>query len=139
DTGPVRLVLQPDGNLVLSRAHFRQALWASNTVATGVTRVVMRPDGNLVALAAGAVRWGTGTAGNPGASALLRDDGNFVIVDTANVVRWQSNTTPNFWAPAIQYVDTRGYEYVETSEWLKKAVSGFPCSLIMQWPGYATT
>jgi hypothetical protein len=140
DNGLVTLVLQGDGDLVLYRAHFRQALWASNTVGKGVTRLVMQPDGNLVAYsAAGVAEWATGTAGNPGASAVLQDDGNFVIYDTAQVARWESNTKPNFSAPAIQYVDASGYEYVETSEWLKNAVSGLPCSLIMQWPDYATT
>jgi hypothetical protein len=104
-----------------------------------VDHVVLQPDGNLVArTAAGATQWETGTAGNPGATARLQDDGNFVIYDSANVARWETSTTPNFSAPAIQYLDARGYEYVETSEWLKNAVSGLPCSLLMQWPDYAT-
>lgn len=69
DNGLVKLVLQGDGNLVLYRAHFGQALWASNTMGKGVNRVVMQPDGNLVAYsAAGVPEWATGTAGNPGAS-----------------------------------------------------------------------
>ncbi|MFL5606687.1 MAG: hypothetical protein ACJ8AD_09595 [Gemmatimonadaceae bacterium] len=140
DNGLVRLLMQADGNLVLYRTLFRLPLWASNTVGKAVDHVEMRADGNLVALsAAGAVLWETATSGNPGATARLQDDGNFVVYDSAGVARWETNTTPNFSAPAIQYLDARGYEYVETSEWLKNAVSGAPCSLLMQWPDYATT
>jgi hypothetical protein len=140
DNGLVRLVLHPDGDLVLYRSLFRQALWASNTAGRPVDRVVMQSDGNLVAYsAAGVSQWESATAGTPGAVARLQDDGNFVIYNAANVAIWETNTRPNFSAPAIQYVDQRGYEFVETSEWLKNAVSGVPCSLMMQWPDYATT
>lgn len=138
--GLVSLVLEADGDLVLYRTLFRQPLWASNSSGKGIVRVRMRPDGNLEGVsAAGATQWESGTSGSPGATAVLRDDGNFVVVDAQGVVRWESNTTPDFTAPAVQMVDARGYEFVETSEWLKNAVRGAPCSLLMQWPDYATT
>jgi hypothetical protein len=140
DNGLVRLVLQQDGDLVLLRTLFRQALWASNTAGRPIVRVVMQADGNLVGFsAAGAVVWESDTAGNPGAVARLQDDGNFVIFDASDVAIWETNTKPDFSSPTFQSVDARGYEFVETSEWLKNFVSGLPCSLIMQWPGYAST
>ena len=140
DNGLVRLVLQQDGDLVLLRTLFRQPLWASNTAGRPIVRVVMEQDGNLVGYsAAGDAVFATNTSGNPGAVARLEDDGNFVIVDAADNQIFETDTKPDFSSPVNQYVDQRGYEFVETSEWLKNTVSGLPCSLIMQWPGYAST
>ncbi len=38
----------------------------------------------------------------------------------------------------IKYSDSRGYKYVETSDALKVAASGLPCSKALQWPNYST-
>ena len=40
--------------------------------------------------------------------------------------------------PTIQYSDTRGYRYDETSESWKQMCTAFPCFDALQWPGYAT-
>ena len=45
-------VVQPNGNLVLSRTEFRRALGASNTEGKPVTHTIMQADGNLIAYGA---------------------------------------------------------------------------------------
>lgn len=40
--------------------------------------------------------------------------------------------------PVKSYTDSNGYKYVETSDWVKKAVSGLPCFAALQWPDYPT-
>jgi hypothetical protein len=133
----VRLVMQGDGNLVLYRVQTRQPLWASNTAGQPVTYVVMRGDGNLVAYAAdGTPYWASNTDGNPGASLVLQDDGNLVIYDAAGAYLWESNTVVNWNTPTIGYVNSNGYEYVETSERWQKMCIELPCFDALQWPGY---
>jgi hypothetical protein len=93
--GKARLTLQSDGNLVLYRVDNGVALWASNTQSWTVTQVLMQYDGNVVAygpnLAAGA-QWRTATAGNRGASLVLRDDGNLVVLAENGAQLWATNT-----------------------------------------------
>jgi hypothetical protein len=133
----VRLDMQDDGNLVLYRVQTRQPLWASNTHGQPVTHVDMQGDGNLVAYAAdGTPFWASNTAGHPGASVVLQDDGNLVIYDPAGAYLWDSNTVVNWNTPTIGYKDSKGYEYVETSESWQKMCSELPCFDALQWPGY---
>jgi hypothetical protein len=75
-----RLVMQPDGNLVLYRNRDGAALWASGTSGHPGAYAVMQPDGNLVVYRPGGrALWATGTNNHPGAYALLQDDGNLVV------------------------------------------------------------
>ncbi|MEV6524625.1 hypothetical protein AB0M43_21960 [Longispora sp. NPDC051575] len=56
-------------------------------------QLLMRADGNLVEYAAGGRElWSTGTAGNPGAKAVLQRDGNLVVYSAAGAVLWHSGT-----------------------------------------------
>ena len=41
--------------------------------------------------------------------------------------------------PARVYTDPDGYEYSETSQWLKDALALLPCFEALTWPDYATT
>jgi hypothetical protein len=41
-------------------------------------------------------------------------------------------------SPTIKYTDARGYEYVETSGWLKQLCTLLPCFEALQWPDYAS-
>jgi hypothetical protein len=139
NNGLLNLIMQGDGNLVLYRTQFGQALWASNTWGKPVNRAVMQTDGNFVAYEAGGTpRWSSGTWGHAGAWVILQDDGNLVVYDSANKPLWASNTVQNFSSPTIMYSDSRGYSYVETSEWWKQMCTSLPCSLLLQWPDYAT-
>lgn len=134
----VNLNMQSNGNLVLYRTHFGQALWASNTCLP-VDHVIMREDGVLSTCSPeGESYWETGTSGHPDSWAVLQDDGNFVIYDTTNNQLWTSNTVQNFSSPTFKYRDSRGYTYVETSEWWKDMCSVFPCFAAICWPGYDT-
>jgi hypothetical protein len=83
-----RLLLQPDGNLVLYRIsndyQNGKALWASNTQGKPMTQVTMQTDGNFVGRGPdGKVYWRTVTYGHPGAFLVLRADGNLLVTDQA--------------------------------------------------------
>jgi hypothetical protein len=41
-------------------------------------------------------------------------------------------------SPTIKYSDGRGYEYVETSDWLKQVCTLLPCFKALEWPDYST-
>ncbi|MGH3941920.1 MAG: hypothetical protein ACRDTG_25530 [Pseudonocardiaceae bacterium] len=140
DNGWLNLVLQGDGNLVLSRTQVAQPLWASNTSGQPVNRVVMQDDGNLVVYSPQEVPlWATMTNGHPGAWIVLQNDGNLVVYDSADNKLWASDTVQNFNTPTIKVVDADGYSYVETSERWKELCTILPCFLALQWPGYSTT
>ncbi|GAC1346741.1 MAG: hypothetical protein NVSMB27_10850 [Ktedonobacteraceae bacterium] len=139
NNGLVNLVMQGDGNLVLYRTQFGQALWSSNTSGKPVDHIIMQSDGNLVAYSmAGDHYWDTGTSGHPGAWVWLQPDGNLVVSDSKNNPLWASNTVQNFSSPTFGYADAHGYTYVETSESWKQMCSNLPCFAALQWPDYAT-
>ena len=87
------LALQADGNLVVYAQH-GLPLWASNTAGhTDVWYLQMEPDGNLVLHDQNDLAmWTSGTDGHPGASAVMLDDGNFVINDAAGSPLWATDT-----------------------------------------------
>jgi hypothetical protein len=136
--GWVRLVLQPDGDLVLYRIQVARRLWASGTAGSGVDRVRMEANGDLVAVSPQGTQWRSDTDGNPGAHAVLGDDGNFVVYDTLDNPLWSTDTIQDFHTPAVEIVDENKYSYVETSESWKALCSQLPCFTALQWPGYST-
>ncbi|MGW7104396.1 hypothetical protein [Streptomyces sp. NPDC054883] len=80
----VWLFLQDDGNLVMYRKSDGKVIWNSATYATGYysTELRMGTDGEMSLrdwFDEDKVAWRAGTANNPGAYALLQDDGNFVV------------------------------------------------------------
>ncbi len=91
----VRLIMQPDGNVVLYRSEDGRAMWASNTDGQPVDHLVMQGDGNLVAYSPdGQAFWASNTDGNPGASVVLQDDGNLVIYGGDGSALWASDHCP---------------------------------------------
>ena len=89
--GQFALVLQTDGNLVLSEGG--EAVWASGTDGREVTNVIMQEDGNLVLYAAnGEPVWASQTDGTNGAYLLLQDDRNLVIYSADGNPIWATNT-----------------------------------------------
>ncbi|MFD3722918.1 hypothetical protein [Streptomyces sp. NPDC058674] len=80
----VWMLLQDDGNLVIYRKSDGKAIWNSGTYSTGyhTTELSIAADGNLTLrdwFSPYTVAWSAGTGNNPGAYALLQDDGNFVV------------------------------------------------------------
>ncbi|MGW1157642.1 hypothetical protein ACWD48_05245 [Streptomyces sp. NPDC002519] len=75
-----RLVMQPDGNVVIYRKHDGKALWSTGTYGHSGAYASMQTDGNLVVYSStGSALWSTHTNGHAGAYALLQSDGNFVV------------------------------------------------------------
>jgi hypothetical protein len=72
-----------------------QALFAGDTLVSPDGRHVLRmgPGGDLVLRnGIGRAVWSTGTAGHPGAHAILQGDGNFVVYGPAGHALWSSGT-----------------------------------------------
>lgn len=83
------LAMQDDANLVLYAGS--RAVWQTRP-APGWAFLVMQPDGNLVVYAGSLASWQSGTAGHPGARAVVQDDGNLVVYSSGGVPLWQSGT-----------------------------------------------
>lgn len=91
-----RLVLQPDGNLVLYRWN-NKAVWATWTQGNPPGFLGMQSDGNLVLYRQGNVPvWSTGTTGL-NRRLQLNPDGNLVVYAGA-ASQWASGTNENFGA-----------------------------------------
>ncbi|TQF03179.1 hypothetical protein E6W39_14155 [Kitasatospora acidiphila] len=94
-SGHTRLVMQPDGNLVLYSLKTGQSLWSTKTYNNPGAWATMQTDGNLVVYkpltdangnptyptpgTAANTLWSSATPGNSGAKAVVQDDCNFVI------------------------------------------------------------
>jgi hypothetical protein len=111
--GANSLVMQQDGNLVLSTNGGANILWSSKTFGNDNASVCMQAsDGNLVITTAdGTVIWASDTGthqsetnlgpgpivngplepGNPGAWGTVQDDGNFVLYAPGTVAIRASN------------------------------------------------
>jgi hypothetical protein len=89
-----RLIMQPDGNLVLYNGSWD--LWSSNTGGRTATGVTMQTDGNLVIYNGSSPVWDSGTGGRPPATYGLYDqnDGNVVIYAPGGAVVWATWTSP---------------------------------------------
>ncbi|WP_307782033.1 protein kinase [Streptomyces sp. MBT65] len=85
-----KLIMQPDGNLVLYDAA-GTAHWASRTQGEGNT-AVLQEDGNLVVYdAQHQALWSSNTEGADGATLKVLETGNMVIATDTRIV-WQTNT-----------------------------------------------
>jgi hypothetical protein len=95
--GKARLLMQPDGNLVLYRVADNRALWASGTYGKPMTQALMQTDGNFVGYNAGKTiaYWSSGTYGYSSASVVLGDDGDLKVVLPSGAVLWGSQTRIN--------------------------------------------
>jgi hypothetical protein len=92
--GKFRLILQSDGNIVLTNLASGQAIWNSASTNRGGVRLTLQDDGNLVLYtAANASVWASGTVGRGGAYLLVQDDGNLVLYTAAGSPVWASNTS----------------------------------------------
>jgi hypothetical protein len=92
--GRFTLAHQADGNVVLYGVFDGQLapLWASNTSGQQSTSLIMQRDGNLVQYGPTGALFATGTWGNPGAFALVHDDGDLGIYSADYRLLWQTGT-----------------------------------------------
>lgn len=133
-----RLALGDDGSTGIYRTMTRHSAGLAPPAGPGC-RMVMQADGNFVGYnAAGAAYWDTATHGNPGAWVVVQDDGNLVVYAADNRALWASNTVQDMATLVVRTSDARGYSYNQTSESLKAFAEALPCSMALQWPGYAT-
>jgi hypothetical protein len=72
-SGATRLILQPDGNLVMYDVWYGYPVWSSNTQGKPMVQVLVQYDGNVVGYNRdrSVAYWSTNTAGHPGASLHL--------------------------------------------------------------------
>ena len=93
-----RLVMQPDGNLVVYRNSDGKGIWSSGTYGHAGAYAYMQSDGNLVVYksgggpSTGGAGWSTGTYGHSGAHAIMQNDGNFVVYSSGGTALWSSGT-----------------------------------------------
>ncbi|MGW1049393.1 hypothetical protein [Streptomyces sp. NPDC002521] len=93
-----RLVVQPDGNVVLYRKRDGKAIWSTGTSGHSGAYAYMQSDGNLVVYpSSGSALWSTHTSGHSGAYATEQSDGNFVVYAASGGpgkggALWASNT-----------------------------------------------
>ncbi|MGW8955651.1 ricin-type beta-trefoil lectin domain protein [Streptomyces sp. NPDC055709] len=97
DTSTAKLIMQPDGNLVLYRKADGGTLWDSNTSNNPDAYATMQADGNLVIYkknggpsVSGSVLWATGTNGDSGAYAILKNDDRLWIISPSGQNLWNS-------------------------------------------------
>lgn len=86
-----RLVHQNDGNVVLynqSTPGVTKVDWATHTPGATSTRFEMQGDGNLVLYSGTTPIWASGTAGQPGATLLVRDDGLLMVMGKNGTAHW---------------------------------------------------
>ena len=107
DINPFDLLLRTSGTACASAPEAEPAPVADCGQVTGTTvlaghdalsscdgrfQLVQQGDGNLVLYRAGAALWHAGTHGNPGATAVMQEDGNLVVYASNGAALWSSGT-----------------------------------------------
>jgi len=89
--GEVKLLMQDDGNLVISGSA-NAPIWSTDTGGNPGAWALMQDDGNFVVYsAASQVLWATDTSAKGATSLELRDDGTLVLLNGNSQVVWQSS------------------------------------------------
>ncbi|MER8114773.1 polymorphic toxin-type HINT domain-containing protein [Streptomyces sp. NPDC094031] len=113
-SGSVRLMMQADGNLVLTAVNSGKTLWSSGTSGNPGAYAQFGTDGNLVVhTAAGTSKWTTGLASTSGATFQVRADSTIaVIASDGSSALWKQGT-----AGAVPTADaTTRYTYTPTGQ-----------------------
>ncbi|MGW0433684.1 LamG-like jellyroll fold domain-containing protein [Micromonospora sp. NPDC003197] len=88
NAGNYQLLMQSDGNLVLSQAGF--PIWDTGTGGNPGAYLRFQEDGNLVLYRNDDTPlWSTGTSNGTAKQLVLRDDGDLVLIDTGGQVVWR--------------------------------------------------
>lgn len=102
--GAYTLILQPDGNLVLTEPDGK-VVWAAQTHGQGVQRATLQNDGNFVIYKGdGSAAWSTETNGKSVDRLVVQPDRNVVIYGPDNSVAWASSTKTDNPLPAPEPV-----------------------------------
>jgi hypothetical protein len=89
--GKAKLIMQPDGNLVVYDEN-NHARWASNTAGAG-HHTQFQPDGNFVVYdASNHALWASNTCCNQGYNLHVQEDGNVVIYAPGWSSKWATHT-----------------------------------------------
>jgi len=96
EVGKSRLLMQPDGNLVLYDETLH-ARWATGTFCSSYCyNATFQADGNFVVykgtLTSAPPVWASNTCCHNGWNLMIQADGNMVIYDANQVARWATNT-----------------------------------------------
>ncbi|WP_348773817.1 LamG-like jellyroll fold domain-containing protein [Micromonospora sp. WMMD964] len=87
DVGNYQLLMQDDGNLVLSQAGF--PIWDTGTWGNPGAYTILQTDGNLVVYSSDRRSlWSSRTGGTAAGQLVLRDGGDLVLVDPGGTVLW---------------------------------------------------
>lgn len=148
--GPARLVAQTDGNLVLYRGS--TATWASGSSDATLKprerlqpgwllssgngyKLTMQKNGNLVEAGPGGTGWSSKTPGHPGATLVMRADGNLVV--RLGSTLWASKTAGHSGAKLIvQRSGVVVVRYQGKTLWASQKTAAPPLTL-GQWAGKA--
>lgn len=88
--GRYQLMLQYDGNLVLTDLQTNTVLWSAGSQGNLVDVLVMQGDGNLVIYdIQGTPIWNSQTNGKPGLKLKLFNNGTIKLYDSAWGTPWQ--------------------------------------------------
>ncbi|MEU0630750.1 hypothetical protein [Streptomyces sp. NPDC005989] len=90
--GAYRLLLQRDGNLVLSEPK-GVVVWETKTQGLDVKVAVLQDDGNFVLYAPGGAVWSTDTNGKAVDRLVVQADRNVVLYDKDGSALWASQTS----------------------------------------------
>ncbi|MGW4645344.1 hypothetical protein [Kitasatospora sp. NPDC004289] len=93
ESAAARLVMQPDGNLVLYSKATGNARWSSRTWGNNGATATVQSDGNVVVKAAdGRALWASGTWTQRNARLVVQDDLDLVVRATDGRGAWASGT-----------------------------------------------
>ncbi|MEU7590115.1 LamG-like jellyroll fold domain-containing protein [Micromonospora sp. NPDC049230] len=88
DVGNYQLLMQDDGNLVLSQAGF--PIWDTSTWNNPGAYVTLQTDGNLVVYRSdGVALSATDTAGTAASQLVVRDNGDLMLLDPVGTIIWR--------------------------------------------------
>jgi surface antigen len=150
--GPARLVAQTDGDLVSYRGS--TSVWASGSYDAALQpgerlqpgwllssgngyKLTMQKNGNLVQAGPGGTAWSSNTPGHPGATLVMRADGNLVVRHGTTL--WASKTAGHSGARLIdQPSGVLAVRYKGKTLWASKKTPAAPLTL-GKWAGKAGT
>nr|WP_091672531.1 LamG-like jellyroll fold domain-containing protein [Micromonospora auratinigra] len=88
DVGNYQLLMQDDGNLVLTQAGF--PIWDTGTWGNPGAYTIFQTDGNVVVYTGARVPlWDTKTWSTTADRLVLRDDGDLVLLDPGGTILWR--------------------------------------------------